>query len=365
MPQAPKHVALPLLPLLSLLALLCSHPPTHAAPSTNQPTTKRTTTPTSQPTSRPTKRTIPVWIDADPAVGLFGKDVDDGFAMLQAFRSNELAIRGVSIVFGNAPLNKAFPIAKTMFSLLPTKGIPLVAGAASHKDLGKPTDASRALAKALRKEKLTLLVLGPATNIATVLLRHPALASQIVKIVSVAGRRPGQKFLTGKANTPHRDYNFECDPKAYNVLLKSNIPLVFAPWEISSKVWLRSPDLIKLGRAHAFGKWLASPAKWWLFFWKSLFGTTGFNPFDTLAVGYLTSPHLLICDKLPMKITYAPNDTPNKAFLGKLTQTKPYLTVNKHYKKARIVTYCHTPRPTFRRDLITRLLRPTSLSHTK
>lgn len=338
--------------LLLALFVLCS-----STEDARAATSKPTSTPSTKPTQQAKRTTpLPVWIDADPAVGMMGKDVDDGFALIQSFHSKELAIRGVSVVFGNSPLHRGYPITQKMMKLLKVKGIPVVPGAASHKELGKKTKASEALAAALRKEKLTLLVLGPATNVATVLMHYPKLAGQIVELVSVAGRRPGQKFLTGKAKSPHRDYNFECDPKAYDVLLKSKIPLVFAPWEISSKLWLRSADLNKLQRAHAIGRWIAGPAKWWLFFWKSLFQVDGFNPFDTLAVGYLTSRHLLRCEHLPMKITRAANDTPNKPFLGKEAKTKLYLTVDKRYKKGRKVLYCHTPQKGFHADLMKRLL---------
>ena len=55
---------------------------------------------------------IPVWIDTDPSVERGGHEVDDGFALVQAFHSPELEIRGVSVVFGNAPLPKAWEIGK-------------------------------------------------------------------------------------------------------------------------------------------------------------------------------------------------------------------------------------------------------------
>ena len=50
---------------------------------------------------------VAVWIDTDPAIGEKERDVDDGLALVQAFRSPELEIRGVSVVFGNAPLASA------------------------------------------------------------------------------------------------------------------------------------------------------------------------------------------------------------------------------------------------------------------
>jgi len=55
-----------------------------------------------------------VWIDTDPAVGEPDRDVDDGLALVQAFRSPELDIRGVSVVFGNAPLDRGLPIARRL-----------------------------------------------------------------------------------------------------------------------------------------------------------------------------------------------------------------------------------------------------------
>ena len=55
-----------------------------------------------------------VWIDTDPAVGIPGADVDDGLALIQAFHSPEMRVRGVSAVFGNAPLEQTFPIATEM-----------------------------------------------------------------------------------------------------------------------------------------------------------------------------------------------------------------------------------------------------------
>ena len=56
--------------------------------------------------------TTRTWIDTDPAIGIPGCDVDDGLALIQAFHSPELELGGVSAVFGNAPLDKAFPLAQ-------------------------------------------------------------------------------------------------------------------------------------------------------------------------------------------------------------------------------------------------------------
>src|SRR5207247_2697623 len=122
-------------------------------------------------------------------------------------------------------------------------GLHAYRGAAGAADLGVETDASRALADRLTRESLVVLALGPATNVATVVMNHPELSPKIESIVAVAGRRPGQRFTTGTVNTNgHRDFNFEQDPEAFRVLLASNVPLTLAPFEISSKVWITEED---------------------------------------------------------------------------------------------------------------------------
>ena len=42
-----------------------------------------------------------VWLDVDTATGI--GDVDDGLMLIQSFHSPEVKIRGISVVFGNAP----------------------------------------------------------------------------------------------------------------------------------------------------------------------------------------------------------------------------------------------------------------------
>jgi len=230
----------------------------------------------------------PVWIDTDPSVARGAHEVDDGFALVQAFHSTALNVRGVSAVFGNAPLNESFPIAQHLVSDFGPSGRSCIQGGgmASANDLGVETEASRAMAAALRREKLTILMLGPATNVATVLKNHPKLGKRIVRIIAVAGRRPNQRFSTAPSVKPFRDFNFELDAEAFQVLLSAGVPLVLAPWEISSKVWIRERDLKLLRASNVSLGWILDAAEDWLAFWKKNLAADGFNPFDTLAVGY-------------------------------------------------------------------------------
>jgi len=295
-----------------------------------------------------------VWIDTDPSVAPGGHEVDDGLALLQAFHSSELLVRGVSVVFGNAALKEAMPIAEEIIERFGPKDLPIYPGAASADQLGIETPASRALASALQKEALTILALGPVTNIASVLRQDPELESRIIRIVAVSGRRPEQHFTTGATGSkPFKDLNFELDPKAFQVLLESKIPLTLAPWELSSQVWITATDLEKLKSHHVELEWLYRAAVDWLHLWQERFGVSGFNPFDTLAVGIVTSRTLMGCELLPIEIRILPNDTRDETVSTDMT--KPYLLVSQHFEGARFVEYCFQVKSEFKDDLLRRL----------
>lgn len=301
---------------------------------------------------------VPVWIDADPAVGVKDRDVDDGFALVQAFNSPEIAVRGVSIVFGNAPLAQAWPIGRRIVERFGTHGLTAYRGAASADERGTETAASRALAAALRAEPLVVLVLGPATNVATVLLNHPDLAPRIVRIVAVAGRRPGQRFTTGTKNEAgHRDFNFELDPKAFQVLLDAHVPLTLTPFEISSRVWITADDLSQLSRGPAGVRSMVGAARKWLDLWQRTFGVDGFNPFDTLAVARVVSPALVACEELPARIDELPDDVTEPRMQGSSVARKPYLLAAQTIVPGVPVEYCSTAAPAYKADLLLRLLR--------
>lgn len=302
----------------------------------------------------------PVWIDTDPAIGEPERDVDDGLALVQAFRSPELDLRGISVVFGNAELARGLPIARRLVKNYGPPGLRVFKGAAAASDLQEETEASRALAAALHTGPLTILALGPATNVATVLSKHPDLAARVVRVVAVAGRRPGLRFTTGTINPAgHRDFNFELDPTAFQVLLDSHVELVLAPFEIASKVWLDDADLDRLASSSsAAARALAPPARAWRSLWTRLFGVSGFNPFDTLAVAYAISPEGFACEPLGARIETLADDVTEAGVQGTKVDRKPYLLASNTFTAAAgRVIYCATAPAGFKQDLLTRLMR--------
>src|SRR5205807_1505687 len=127
-----------------------------------------------QPADRGPLRVI---IDTDPGV-------DDALALLLAMRSPELRIEGITPVSGNVPL------------------------------------------------EVTLLTLGPLTNIATALNSDPQLASMVHNLVMMGGS------LSGGNITPAAEFNIYVDPEAARIVFQSGIPITMVGLDVTRKTSL-------------------------------------------------------------------------------------------------------------------------------
>ena len=68
-------------------------------------------------------------------------------------------------------------------------------GAAAAAERGARSDAVDGMAAALRLRPLHLIAIAPVTNIASLFLLHPELASRVLSITMVGGRTRGLEFL--------------------------------------------------------------------------------------------------------------------------------------------------------------------------
>lgn len=103
-------------------------------------------------------------------------------------------------------------------------------------DLG----AQELLAQHLRQTPapLTLLTLGPLTNLAEVLLTEPQLVQQIAMIYSMGGALdvPGNlgEMMPWSAN-PYAEWNFFIDPYAVDIVLRSGAPITLIPLDETNR----------------------------------------------------------------------------------------------------------------------------------
>jgi inosine-uridine nucleoside N-ribohydrolase len=88
---------------------------------------------------------------------------------------------------------------------------------------------------------LTLLTLGPLTNIAIALNLYPELSRLIAEVVIMGGA-----IETGNV-TPFAEFNFYADPEAVQFVLDSGIPLSILTWDATLTVVHTEAELVAAG----------------------------------------------------------------------------------------------------------------------
>ncbi len=210
--------------------------------------------------------TTKILIDCDPGT-------DDAIALWLALASPELDLAMVTVVGGNVGLDVTLPNARAIVSLAGRADIPVVAGsprailgafpdaAEVHGEDGLggvvlPVGAAAApglacdrIREALRAagpDGLTLVGIGPATNLALALLAEPELAAHAREIVLMTGA------VTDGNITPAAEFNAFCDPEALAVLLGFGRPVTLATLDVTNQA-LCTPARIDALRAAGGG----------------------------------------------------------------------------------------------------------------
>ncbi|MGF1610428.1 MAG: nucleoside hydrolase [Kiloniellales bacterium] len=297
-----------------------------------------------------------VWIDTDAACNGGKVDPDDCFAMLVLMNSPDVEIVGISTVFGNAPLSVVDRTTRDLVGRVAERSDILVHSGSSTALGAERTPsfepAHAALERALERGPLTIVSLGPMTNVAATLRRRPELADNIGLLVSVMGRRPGHVFhpAEGRASSGilfghgpvFRDFNFSKDPTSAAIVLELVEGISLTPYAAAREVMVTRRDLARMKRGSRAAAWLAERAGPWLDYWKGDIGLPGFYPFDALAALYVLQPQQFNCanayasiardDRLPLPWRLAFGST---GFLVGLEADRPQIT-----RASGSVTYC-------------------------
>jgi len=189
----------------------------------------------------------PFLIDTDTAS-------DDAVALLMALRHPGVRVEAITVVAGNVPLDQGVQNALYTVELCgattpvhagaerplrrPLETAQSVHGEDGMGDLGLPLAGRRPapeaavdviLATAARHAgSLTLVTLGPLTNVALALEREPALARQLARCVVMGGTGDGRGNVT-----PVAEYNIWVDPEAARRVLESGLRITLVGWDVS------------------------------------------------------------------------------------------------------------------------------------
>ena len=199
-----------------------------------------------------------VIIDTDPGA-------DDALAIMMAMDSSDLLVEGITTVGGNATLSDTTDNALRLVEYLDGKGsvIPVAVGA-DRPLRGSFTHAYhvhgagglgvRLPAPTLQPDKrsaveficdraaasagpLTIIAIGPLTNVAAALDRCPDLMNALAEIVVMGGA-----FEVPGNVTPHAEFNIHEDPEAADLVFSSGIPVTIVGLDVTRRTAMRRAD---------------------------------------------------------------------------------------------------------------------------
>lgn len=196
---------------------------------------------------------IPIIIDCDPGH-------DDAMAILWALAAPELEVRAVTTVAGNQTIEKVTNNAIKVLTKAGHSDIPVgmgakqplirklvVGGEVVHGSSGlegpvlpecgfAPSEltALELLVKTIEEseEKITLIPIGPLTNIAALFITRPDLKEKIERL-SIMG---GGAYMGNW--TPAAEYNIWADPEAAKVVFNSGLPIIMSGLDVTHKAYI-------------------------------------------------------------------------------------------------------------------------------
>jgi purine nucleosidase len=135
---------------------------------------------------------------------------------------------------------------------------------------------------------VTLCALGPLTNIAMALVKAPQIAARIKQIVMMGGAY----FEVGNI-TPTAEFNIYVDPEAADVVMRSGIPIVMVPLDVTHMILTTHDRLEKIDAiGNKSGKAVAQMLAFSERFDLQKYGSKGAPLHDPCVIAYLIKPDL-------------------------------------------------------------------------
>ena len=258
-------------------------------------------------------------IDTDPGV-------DDSLAIFVALNSPELEVLGLTTIFGNAVTTTCTENALRLLEIAERTDVPVIEGAkvpingnfrgaASfvHGDNGqgnatlsspvtKPldVDAVTFLKEIIESNpnEITLVPVGPLTNIANLLTIHEGIDSKIKEIVLMGGnaQSPGNATPTAEANILN-------DPEAADIVFSAQCEITMVGLDVTNNVFMNEEQVVTLGSFdNDKSKHIGKINPFYFDFLKDFFQDNGMPVHDSSAITYLVHPEYFETLSYPIKV---------------------------------------------------------------
>ncbi|MEY2945234.1 MAG: hypothetical protein RL433_916 [Actinomycetota bacterium] len=247
--------------------------------------------------------------DTDPGI-------DDALGLLLLAASPEIDLLAITVTHGNTSQEKCLNNALKLVELTGITKVPVARGAeeplVKELSVAEETHGEGGLGYAILPKsaispcselahdliirvvrenpgEVTLLCVGPMTNIALAFLKAPEIVSKVRRIVSMGGaiHYPGNV-------TPQAEYNVFCDPEAFEIVLKSGIDFTLVPLDVTYQCILTIDHLKKITEARSeIRNFIFDSTRFYMEFHEDYQGIKGCAINDPLAAAILLDPTLV------------------------------------------------------------------------
>ena len=252
----------------------------------------------------------PILLDCDPGH-------DDAIALLLALGSDELELRGVTVVAGNQTLEKTTANAIRVLELAGRGDVPVAVGsprplvrepfvaAYVHGETGldgpdlpppqaEPSDQHAVDFLAERLEGATLVATGPLTNVALLLARYPEARPERIVLM-------GGAIAEGNV-TPAAEFNIWADPEAAARVFASGLDVTMVGLNVTHQALVTAAHAEQLRGAGRVGKVVAELLDFYGVFHREVYGFDGSPVHDAVAVAHVIDPTLLELQHLNVRV---------------------------------------------------------------
>jgi len=241
---------------------------------------------------------------------------DDAVALLMALRTEGIRVEAITVVAGNVPLEQGvqnalytversgakapvYPgLAKPL--LRPLRTAQFCHGNDGMGDIGLPLSGRRpasgngvdAIVDTIRRfpGEITLVTLGPLTNVAVAILKEPSLVGMVKECVVMGGIGLGHGNVV-----PAAEYNIWVDPEAARIVFNSGLPITMVGWEISRRYAAFNPDDAEgLRSVSELGEFVVSIQKAMRVFCIEKLKQDGFDLPDPMAMAVAIDPEVAV-----------------------------------------------------------------------
>ena len=255
-----------------------------------------------------------ILIDTDPGI-------DDSLAILLALASPEIQLDGLTVVHGNCSVEQGTANALAVLELAKSEQIPVAKGSMlplvqpsllapeTHGETGigyarLPEPVSEPVEKhaieflietiLAAPGEITLVAIGPLTNIALAIRLEPRIVPAIKEIISMGGaiRHPGN-------TSPMAEFNVYVDPHAAHIVYHAGLPLTLVPLDVTYQCVLTQQDVQRLLEIDSpITRFIADATRFYMSYHDEYQKIQGCVINDPLALALAFIPEFVECDDL-------------------------------------------------------------------